>query len=316
MRRPGTNAWSTGARPPAAPAAAALRCGLLLALALAAGCAGTGSGPRFDPLAISPEQARDDAPAFAAAVAAAVAQRDADPAAPYWPYRLGALYAAADSAAGAELHLHEALRRDPDYAPAVCLLSELQYRRGDHGAAADLLGDHLARHPAAPAALRAALALNLAALGEPARAQAVLDDAGKDGAGRDAVLAGVGAYLRLAGDGFLDALEPARLAVAADPGSAAAHNNLGIALLYAGRPHEAHDAFTAALARDPRLPGAMYNLAIVEATYFFDPDAGRAWFERYRRLGGPDPDDLASLLGAEPAPAAPAAATVAAGGAR
>jgi hypothetical protein len=43
----------------------------------------------------------------------------------------------------------------------------------------------------------------------------------------------------------------------------------------------------------------MYNMAIVEAFYFFDKDAGREWFARYKQLASDDPDDLTSVFGAD-----------------
>jgi Tfp pilus assembly protein PilF len=96
------------------------------------------------------------------------------------------------------------------------------------------------------------------------------------------------------------AAEAARMALEADPASAANHNNHGIALLYAGRPDAARQAFLDALERDAALPGALYNLAIVEAFYFFDEDAARGWFDRYVATGSrDDPDDLSAHFGLE-----------------
>jgi Flp pilus assembly protein TadD len=105
-------------------------------------------------------------------------------------------------------------------------------------------------------------------------------------------------YVKLRGEGFLDAEATAREALDANPKSAANHNNLGICLLYDGKPFAAREAFEAALAIDPQLPGALYNLAIVETVYDFDPDAGRRWFDRYLEVASDDPDDLKSLLAA------------------
>ncbi len=297
MRQPRTNAT---------PGQTAKAAAGLLAAALLTGCAATGGGPRTDPSTTAPAGLRDDPTAYAEAVAAARARFAAAPAEPYWPYRLAACRVAVDSLDAARADLDRALTLDPDYAPAVSLLSEIHYRRGDHAAAAALLTAYLGRHPDAPDALRADLAVNLAAQGDEAAAESALADCRGDDAG----LAGVRAFVLLKSDHYLDALEPARRAVAADPGSAAAHNNLGICLLYAGRPAEAREAFTAALDRDPQLPGALYNLAIVTSTYFFDRDAGRAWFERYRQVAAADPDGLADLL-ADKDPGTPAAVAAA-----
>ena len=99
--------------------------------------------------------------------------------------------------------------------------------------------------------------------------------------------------------GGLSHPETARRTLEANPRSAANHNNYGICLLYAGDPRGAREAFRKALEIDPELPGALYNMAIVEATYFFDEASGRAYFARYRQLASDDPDDLATLLGEE-----------------
>ena len=104
-------------------------------------------------------------------------------------------------------------------------------------------------------------------------------------------------FLGLRGEDPLAATEEAERALKADPESAANLNNHGIALLYAGQPAEARQAFLAALERDDDLSGALYNLAIVDTYYFYDEDAGRQWFARYSELASDDPDDLATLLG-------------------
>jgi len=132
----------------------------------------------------------------------------------------------------------------------------------------------------------------LATLGE---ADAVLATCSED----SPPTAGVRTYLGLQGDDVAGATAAAAQALEADPASAANHNNNGIALLYAGKPAEARAAFMAALDLDEALPGALYNLAIVETFYFYDPDAGRQWFARYRELASDDPDDLATTLGFE-----------------
>lgn len=103
------------------------------------------------------------------------------------------------------------------------------------------------------------------------------------------------AYLRLRGDTFEDSEAIARRALDANP-SAANHNNLGIALLYAGRPADARKSFLTAVDLDPELPGPLYNLAIVDRFYRFDEESAREWFRKYRTLSADDPDGLAELL--------------------
>jgi tetratricopeptide (TPR) repeat protein len=249
--------------------------GLLAAVLLVTACSGPGRGPETDP---------------ATARAEAEAGRRLHPTEPYWPYRQAEL---ATNAAPALAHLDTALALDADYAPAIALLSKLQYESGRHAQAVTLLRDHLRRQPAADDALRAALALHLDALGAWEEADSVLADCSD----QSAPAAGVRTYLGLQGDDARTAADAAERALAVDPGSAANHNNQGIALLYAGRPDEARQAFLDALERDDDLPGALYNLAIVETFYFYDTEAGRRWFARYRELATDDPDGLAESLG-------------------
>lgn len=170
--------------------------------------------------------------------------------------------------------------------------SEVQYHQGAHAEAIALMGRWLEAHPQAPSAVRAALAVHLEAAGQPDAAAAALQPCAKD----DPAAARARTWLDLRGDGFADALEDARRAVAAAPNSAADRNNLGIALLYAGKPVEARAAFTEAHELDPALPGALYNLAIVESVYFFDHAAARNWLAAYRRLDAADPDGLFETL--------------------
>lgn len=250
---------------------------LVLVILFVAACSGPGAGPQSDP---------------ADALAAAQAGRLLHPTEPYWPYHLAELQA---TAAPAFAHLDTALALDPDYAPAIALLSKLQYEAGRHDEAIALLQDHIARHPETDDALRAALALHLDALGAWEEADAVLATCSED----SPPAAGVRTYLGLQGDDVTAAMDAAEQALAADPASAANHNNHGIALLYAGKPDEARAAFMDALELDGDLPGALYNLAIVETFYFYDEEAGRRWFAQYRELASDDPDDLGTTLGFE-----------------
>ena len=170
--------------------------------------------------------------------------------------------------------------------------SEAQYHQGAHAEAIELLNQWLTTHPQAPSAVRAALAVHLEAAGQPDAAAAALQPCAKD----DPEAARARTWLDLRGDGFAEALDDARRAVAAAPNSAADRNNLGIALLYAGKPAQARAAFTEAHELDPALPGALYNLAIVESVYFFDDAAARNWLAAYRRLDAADPDGLFETL--------------------
>lgn len=184
---------------------------------------------------------------------------------------------------------------DLSTAAELTLWSEAQYRQGLHDDAIAVMTAWVSAHPQAPAATRAALAVHLEAAGQPEEAAAALAPCAKD----DPTVARVRTWLDLRGDGFAAALDDARRAVDAAPRSAADRNNLGIALLYAGQPEEARAAFTEAHELDPDLPGALYNLAIVNSVYFFDDAAARRWLAAYRRLDSADPDGLFETLGAD-----------------
>jgi predicted Zn-dependent protease len=213
-----------------------------------------------------------------------------EPKEPYWPCHLGELYAAADSTARAIPFLKAALDLDPGYAPAASLLSKIYYDAGMHAEAVALLRGALAAGRPAPDELRVALAMNLEATGEFDQASQVLAACTDDSpATREART-----LVSFRTDEPQQALEAAKRALDADPHSAANQNNYGIALLYVGHPDKAREAFKAALAINDRLPGALYNMAVVETFYFFDDGAGRQWFDRYRQYASADPNDLAS----------------------
>jgi tetratricopeptide (TPR) repeat protein len=222
---------------------------------------------------------------------AARAKTTATPGEPYWAYRVGELLVAADSLDAARAALDRALAVDPRYVPAACLLSRLDFQAGRHGTAIERL-TWVESDPGAPAELRGALALHLAAVGENARAEALVS-------GR--APATVRTYVLLKGDGYAAAAGPARDALDEDPSSAVRRNNYGITRLQAGDPGAAREAFLAAHRLDPELPGPLYNLAVVEAFYYQDRDKGRDWFARYRKLASEDPDGLGAALAGESA---------------
>ena len=263
----------------------------VLLLAVCAGCSGLGIVPGLGddasrPKPIEPEEAVDQLTATRAQLALA-------PSEPYWQFRMGELYAAADSTTLAMQHLSAALRVDPAYAPAASHLSQLYYRHGMYAQGVDLLDGFLAHNPHAPDEIRVALALHLDAAGDAARAESVLASTASP-SGWEART-----YVTLRGQNPKMAIDIAKRAVDANDASAVNHNNYGIALLHAGRPVEAREHFKNALSIDDELPGALYNMAIVEAFYFFDDAAGREWFARYRKVASDDPDDLASRFGAK-----------------
>jgi tetratricopeptide (TPR) repeat protein len=257
--------------------------GVLALILVTSGCSGFGISGSGSTASMEPS---DDARAVA------LAGMNREPREPYWPFRLAELCVASDSIATAVGHLHTALANDADYAPALSLLTRIYFDTGAHADAIALLDGYLTRHPESQAELRVALALHLDAAGERERAESVLERC----TGDSRELRTARTYLSLRGDDPARALAAAREALDADRSSAVNHNNYGLALLCAGRPLEARDAFRAAIERDPALSGAMYNMAIVEAFYLFNDTAGREWFARYRRHSNDDPDGLASVL--------------------
>jgi tetratricopeptide (TPR) repeat protein len=214
---------------------------------------------------------------------------------PYWPFRLAELYSAADSTDRAMAFLDYTLDLDPGYAPAATLLSKHYYEQEYYEAGIDLLEDFVSRNSDAPDAVRAALALHLEAVGDVDGAHSVL----KQCRGSSQEVRAAQTFVSLRDDDTEAAIKAAKQALDSDSRSAANHNNYGIALLLAGRPTEARESFLTALELNKELPGALYNMAIVETFYFFDEAKGRAWFVRYRRHASADPDDLASVFGTD-----------------
>lgn len=249
-----------------------------------AGCSGSGSGPHTDPAFSLDEIHR---------------QRALEPGQPFWPFQMATWQLGAGDTGLARAYLDTVLTIDPDFAPAVSLLSKIQYDTGQYEQAAGMLQGFLDRNPDAPDAMRVALALHLQALAEPEKSAIYLADCDdQSGAVRTART-----FAHLRSEDFQSSLPLAEDALADNPHSAANHNNHGISLLYAGRPEEARQAFFRALEIDPELPGPLYNLAIVENFYFFDTEASRDYFHRYQTVTrdryAEDPDDLGTTLGAD-----------------
>lgn len=277
---------------------------LVLAVAALTGCAGRGAGLRADPTARDRKGSR--LTDTQQKVYEARDQSSVDVTEPYWPYRLGEVYAQADSNARAESALKSSLRRDPSYAPALALLSKLYYDTGRHQEGVELLESARARPggfpDGLPASLLGGLALHYEALGRHDLAAAVVagaqpSDAGKAGSAM--------VYVTLRGDHPDAAADLARAALDADSKSAANQNNYGITRLRAGDPRAARDAFLRAIELDAGLAGPYYNLAIVERFYFLDDEASARWLKAYRERATEDPDGLFKLFEkGEPKPVA------------
>lgn len=230
-----------------------------------------------------------------AALAPTRFQMQQAPQEPYWTFHMGELYSAVDSTTQAVEHLNRALEIDAAYAPAAALLSKIYYVSENLEAGVNLLDGFISRNTTAPDALRAALALHLEALGDIEQAQSMLNSASTD----TKEVRAARTFVSLRGSDLDNVLGTAKQTLEEDSRSAANHNNYGIALLIAGRPDAARRSFKTALKFNDRLPGALYNLAIVETFYFFDKDAGREWFSRYKQYASDDPDDLASHFSAD-----------------
>jgi len=211
----------------------------------------------------------------------------ADTTEPYWPHHMAEVYAGIDSTAAAGGWLRESLARDPDYVPSLALFSENAYRMGRHEEAIELLEAARERQgPRFPVPLLAGLAVHYDAIGEVEQVEPLIFRL--DAAGAKAVVS----YLHLRRADRAKAAEAARAAVAADPRSAANHNNRGITQLLAGDPEGARASFEAAIELDPSLPGPYYNLAILERFYLMRDAEAAVWFERYWALSREDPDAL------------------------
>ncbi len=236
-------------------------------------------------------------------VAAQVAEHRAraveQPHEPYWLYKAAETHSRAGQSVDAIAALRESLAVNDSYEPSLSLLSKIYYVSGQHQAAIQLLEDVQSRNGTLSDELLAGLALNYEALGEYDTSDPLFDTLRHRGSRESAVI-----YHLLQGESFLEVGDRAFAAVEAKPNVAANQNNFGIALLYQGRPKEARERFLRALELDADLPGAMYNMAIVDKFYFFDDESSLEWFTRYQQISGDfDPDGLAELLQLAPAEA-------------
>jgi tetratricopeptide (TPR) repeat protein len=217
-----------------------------------------------------------------------------EPSQPFWSYRLGQMYLAADSAGQAEVALKASLASDPGYAPALALMSKLYFLAGRHEEAVQML--EAARSGGFPGgfppALLAGLALHYDALDRTDLAADLMARAGRAQANGSPSV-----YMTLRSASPDSAAEPAEDAVKKAPRSAVNQNNYGITRLRAGDLDGAQRAFATAIEIDPSLPGPYYNLAILEKYYRFDDDAAAKWFRLYGARSQDDPDGLADVFG-------------------
>jgi tetratricopeptide (TPR) repeat protein len=218
------------------------------------------------------------------------------PTEPYWPYHVAELYVGADSLALAEPALREALARDATYAPALALLSKLEYDSGRHLEAIQMLEAVRQKAGHLPPELLAGLALHYGAIERTDLAATAV--AGMAHSERSEVSTAL-VCVTLQGATPDSATALAAELVRRNPHSAACQNNYGITRLRAGDPDGARGAFEKAIDLDPKLPGPYYNLAILDKFYALDDAAAAHWFQKYQAHSTDDPDGLAKLF--EPA---------------
>jgi tetratricopeptide (TPR) repeat protein len=213
---------------------------------------------------------------------------------PWWPYEAAALEAKAGRPADAEASLRAAIARDSAYAPALSALSRTLYEQGRHEEAIQLLAPVRAgrgtMNEGERATLLAGLALHEAALGRDADARETAALARDEAASINAVIAVRGTDKDVAD-------KATQAAVKSAPGSAASHNNRGIALLRAADADGAEKEFLRAIELDPTRSAPYYNLAILERWYHQDAAAATVRFKQYWALSHADPDSLYAELG-------------------
>jgi tetratricopeptide (TPR) repeat protein len=277
----------------------------LVVLAMSLLCAGCGAhhAASEKPTAAPDPRAAEasaalDAPAARRSELALVRQRSAErPTEAYWPYRMAELYVDADSLGAAQAALERALDRDPLYAPALSLLSRIDFETGQNRESIARLAP--ARSPqsgfsdADRRVLLTGLALHFDALSRPDLAQALVDSLG------DAGPTGMSprVYLALRGTAPESGADLAARALKSDPNNAVNLNNYGIACLRSAEVEGAQRCFEKAIAIDPALPGPYYNLAILAKYYRFDDAAATRWLGLYRERSSDDPDGLFERFG-------------------
>jgi len=203
-----------------------------------------------------------------------------------------------DSLEVAEARLREALRLEPDHAPALSRLSRLFHRTGRHAQAVERLAavreGKLALSRGDRHTLLAGLALHLDAMGEWAEADAVLQQIPSSERVTDG---GARVFLLLRGATPDSAAALAEAQAETEGRSAAAANNLGLVRLRRGETEAARKAFLRAIDLDSERPGPYYNLAILEKYYRLDDEEAGRWFARYRTRSSEDPDSLFAVFG-------------------
>ncbi len=206
-------------------------------------------------------------------------------------YNLGVVLASAGDMAGAEEQLRAAQKLAPEIQDVVVALAEVSRRRGEHRAAADLLGDYVQAHPQAldartlfVAALRNSGQLDKAI----AQGQEVL--VRKPG---DAAALAELALCHLAKGERETAQLLAKQALDSNAKSALAHRAMGLIQLQNGDDALAFQSFLKASQEDPRDTTARLNMGgvLLHAGAY-----GKAE-EQFRAILQVSPDDLEAQVG-------------------
>jgi tetratricopeptide (TPR) repeat protein len=286
---------------------------VLVAVALAASLAGCGAVHRIaggggaDPAPTAASRtpaaaAHASAPARAEtkrgdALAEARSRAALESAEPYWPFREAELLRAANEPReSVESALAASLARDPNYVPALALLSQVDFAAGRHAEAIARLEPFKTPLPGVSESDRCALldglALHYDALGRSDLAAEILAAKDRGEAPSCDSPASGRVYLVLRGLGPDAAADPAARALKQDSDSAVNRNNFGITRLRAGDVEEAEKSFQRAIEIDPALPGPYYNLALLEKFYRLDAAAAARWLALYKERSSDDPDGV------------------------
>jgi len=224
-------------------------------------------------------------------------QEALSPKEPYWPFHIAQACVEADSLPLAESNLRASLALDPCYAPALSLLSKLEFDAGRHDEAIRMLEAARSGANACPGKLPPELLTDLALHYDAINRFDLADNLMSSlSPGERKAMGSAAVYLTLRGSDPAPATELAQWAVMDQPHSAVSQNNYGITRLRAGDPAGARKAFQEAIKIDPKLPGPYYNLAMLEKYYAFDDAAAANWFKQYRERANDDPDGLADAL--------------------
>jgi len=282
------------------------------------GCGGGRVQPVSDPVADALRGGGLDPAIAAGALTEAKLRAETHPSEPYWPFRAAQVHAALGEIDDAEAALVVALTRDPDHEPSLALLSKLYYESGRHEEALAILEG--ARQAAAEQGrpfhptLDAALALHYDMLGELGLAHETVEHLQDRGVSDDEV-GGILTFVTLRGETPTEGATMAEASLDRADDDPVHWNNAGVSRLQRGDVAGARDALERAASLDPTLAGPHYNLAILYKFFLLDDGAASESFARYRTLSTDDPDGLAEVFDADPAPTlaerdAPAAAEV------